>query len=311
MIIVTGSIAYDFIIDFPGKFADHILPDQIHKLNLSFNVDRYAKRRGGTATNLCYTLALLKTQSILFAAAGKDFTEFKKVLNKLGVDMSFVLIDKKDYTSTGFGITDIANNQIWGYSYGAGVHAIKMQLSDVVKGNDLVIIGPQSTKGMMRFVRQCINLKVPYLFDPSFTLTNLSDTDLLFGISHSTYLIANDYEMRLMEERLKKHWKKIIKDKTLITTFGEKGAKIVYEGKTYFIPIAKPEKVVDPTGAGDAWRAGFLAGLLRKYNMQICGQIGAVAASFAIEKYGTQEHNYNIQQFQKRYRQNFDSLIEL
>lgn len=311
MLIVTGSIAYDFIIDFPGKFADHILPDQIHKLNLSFNVDTYAKRRGGTAANLCYSLALLGTKSILFGAAGKDFVDYKKFLKKLGVDTSSVLVNKKEYTSTGFGITDSTNNQIWGYSYGAGVSALTMQLSSVTRQNDLVIIGPQNAKATMRFVRECIALQVPYLFDPSFTLTELSDADLAFGISHAAYLIANDYEMILMQERLKKEWNTITKDKMLITTLGEKGARIVYKDKIYTIAIAKPKKFIDPTGAGDAWRAGFLAGLERGYDLQTCGQMGAVAATYAIEKYGTQEHIYTPKQFETRYRQNFGSLIKL
>src|SRR5947207_130961 len=180
MLIITGSIAYDYIMNFPGSFGDHILPDQIHKINLSFIVDTFAKRRGGTAGNVSYSLGLLDTKNILFSVAGKDFTEYKKALRELPIDISKVVIDKKDYTATGFAMTDKTDNQIWGYFYGAADGIADLKLKIVAKKNDLVLIGPSGAKGSVSLLKQCVELDLLYMFDPGFILTQVSDTDLLF-----------------------------------------------------------------------------------------------------------------------------------
>lgn len=310
MIIVTGSIAWDFIIDFPGKFADHIIPEEIHKLNISFNVEHYAKRRGGTAANAVYNLHLLNTKSMLFGAVGKDFAEYKEAYDAMGINSSSVTVDLSKYTSTGFAITDKTNNQIWGYSYGAAVGINKLRLQKVAKKGDIILIGPNVIKGFVGFIKEAIRMKLFYIFDPSFTLATLKDTDLELGINHSAIVVANDYEMVLIKNRLK-NWKKLFVDKIVITTLGEKGAEIYSDGKIYKIKSIKPKKIVDPTGAGDAWRAGFLAGFERGFDLKTCGQMGALAATYAIEHYGTQEHKYTLSEFEKRYRQAYGSLIKL
>lgn len=310
MIIVTGSIAWDFIIDFPGKFADHILPDQIHKLNISFNVNHYAKRRGGTAANACYNLGLLHTPSLLFSIVGKDFTEYRQDFQNSYIDLSRIATDKNEYISTGFAITDKANNQIWGYSYGAAKSVSKLKLKKFAQKKDIILVGPNGLSGTMGFVRQCINLHLQYMFDPSFILTDMTNKDVRLGISHAAYVIGNDYEMTLIKNRLPE-WKILFQDKVIITTLGEKGAVIEQNGKVFVIKPVKVKKVIDPTGAGDAWRSGFLAGLSKGFDMQVCGQMGAVAASFALEKYGTQEHTYTLQTFKNRYRQTYKSLLSL
>lgn len=310
MIIVTGTIAYDFIIDFPGKFSDHILPDQIHKLNISFNVEKYAKRRGGTGANAYYSLGLLNTPAKLLAMAGKDFDEFRTVYGKLGLDTSTVIIDDTDNCSIGFAITDKNNNQIWGYAYGATQKAKDLSLSKVLTEDDFVLAGPTGVEGLMSIVEQCIAQNISYMFDPSFDLVELTNEQLQKGIEHASIVIANDYEMTLIKNRLTQ-WEKLFLGKTIITTLGGKGAEIVSGEKTYSIDVVKPQEFVDPTGAGDAWRAGFLAGFSRKFDLQTCGQMGAVAASFALEKYGTQEHVYTVEEFQERYRQSFENLLKL
>lgn len=310
MLIVTGTVAYDFIIDYPGKFSDHILPDQIHKINLSFRVEDYAKRRGGTAGNIVYNLHLLGVKSVLFSKAGKDFDEYKKYFEKIGISTKFVEKDIDNYTSTGFGITDKTDNQIWGYSFGAGSKMHLLNLSKVAKKNELVVIGPSGVKGTMSFVKQCVKNKLQYMFDPSFALTDLSDNDLLYGIKHSKYLIGNDYEISLIKKRLT-DFKKIVTDKTVITTFGQKGSEIEANGNKIKIGVAKIKKIVDPTGAGDAWRSGFLAGLYKNFDLKTCGQMGAVTSAYAVEHYGTQEHIFTKTQFEKRYRQVFGNLIKL
>lgn len=320
MIIVTGTIAWDYIMEFPGKFGDHILPESIHNVNLSFIVNKYAKRRGGTAGNVSYTMGLLQTPHILYSSAGSDFAEYKKDFQKIGITVRYVKVDKKDHTATGFAMTDKSNNQIWGYYYGAAVHNETLPLKKVVspstrstrsgKNTDLVLIGPQGAKGSMHFVDECIALGVDYMFDPGFILTQVSDNDLTRGIAHATYIIGNEYEMELIAKRVK-NWKNLQKTKIVITTLSEKGAVVSDKGKIYTITPIPTKQVASTTGAGDSWRGGFLAGLARGFDMQTCGQMGAVAAAFTVEHFGTQEHMFSLKQFAQRYRKSFGSVIKL
>ena len=310
MIIITGTIAYDYIMDFPGKFSDHILPDEIHKINLSFIVNKFAKRRGGTAGNVSYSLGLLSVPHILFSVAGKDFQEYKEGFEKIGVSLKNVVIDNGSYTSTGFAMTDKQNNQVWGYFYGASDNIAKLKLNKVAKEKDLVLIGPSGAKGSMSFINQCVKLKIPYMFDPGFILTQVSNKDLAYGVKNAEIIIGNDYEISLIKERVA-DWKDYFTKKTIITTLGAKGAIIEKEGKVYRIKAVKPKKIIDPTGAGDAWRSGFLAGMQKGFDIKTCAQMGSVASAFCIEHYGTQEHLYSKQEFEKRYRQNFKSLLKL
>jgi len=310
MIIVTGTVAYDYIMDFPGGFSDHILPEEIHKINLSFIVNKFAKRRGGTAGNVSYSLGLLAIPHVLFTVAGKDFAEYQKDFERFGIDTSNIKIDENEYTSTGFAMTDKNDNQIWGYFYGASESIKDSKLKTVVKKGDLVLIGPSGAKGSMSLINQCVTLKVPYMFDPGFILTQVSNEDLALGVKNAKIIVGNDYEICLIKDRVKE-WQKFFPEKTIITTFGAKGALIDDKGKKYEIEAVKPKKVVDPTGAGDAWRSGFLAGLEKGFDLQVCGQMGAVASAYALENYGTQEHAFTKAEFIDRYRQNYKALLKL
>lgn len=309
MLITTGTIAYDYIMDFPGSFGDHILPNQIHNINLSFIVNTFAKRRGGTAGNVSYTLSLLTTDNILFSVAGKDFDEYEKVFATMGIDTSHVEKDSEHYTATGFAMTDKTDNQIWGYYYGAAEGIEHLQLATIAKKGDVVLVGPSGSKGSMSLVKQCVALGIEYMFDPGFILTQITNEDLLFGVEHANYLIGNDYEIALIKEKIPKS--SLFAKKAVITTFGNQGAHIDTKDGTIIISAVKPTKIVDPTGAGDAWRAGFLAGLSRSFDMKTCGQMGSVAASFSLEAYGTQEHTFSITTYQEKYRQAFGNLIKL
>ena len=310
MLIITGSLAYDYIMDFPGKFGDHILPDQIHNINLSFIVNTFAKRRGGTAGNVSYSLALLNTPHILFSAAGKDFGEYKEFFDSLGINTQYISLSKKTYTATGFAMTDKTNNQIWGFFNGAIEDIPKLKLKTVAQKDDLVLIGPQGVEGSMSFVKQCIAQKIPYMFDPGFILTQVNDADLALGVTHATYLIGNDYEINLIKDRVPNYHALVAKI-TVITTLGAKGAKIEVDGKTIKIAPAKATKVVDPTGAGDTWRSGFLAGYERGFDLKTCGQMGAVASSFVVEHYGTQEHSFSKREFTNRYKETYNENLKI
>lgn len=301
--------------EFPGTFGDHILPSQIHNVNLSFIVNSFAKRYGGTAGNVSYSMGLLQTPHTLYSFAGNDFKEYNETFEKIGIDTTDVQIDKDQHTATGFALSDKTNNQIWGYYYGAALKNSTLLLKPILKKRkhtekDIVYIGPQGAKGSMHFVKECIANKLEYMFDPGFILTQVSNTDLQLGIRHATYIIGNDYEFGLMRDRISS-FDTLTKNKVVITTLGEKGAKIVDNGHRLFISPIVVKKVVSTAGAGDGWRAGFLAGLQRNYDLLTCGQMGAVAASFVIQHVGTQEHTFTIQEFQNRYRQAYRSLIEL
>jgi adenosine kinase len=310
MIIITGSIAYDYIMDFPGKYADHILPDKIHTINISFILNKFERRTGGTAGNVSYSLGLLKTPHILFSYIGKDYPEYFAKFKKTGINLDNVKIDKTKHTSTGFAIADKSNNQIWGYFYGAGENTYKLDLKKIANKNDLVLIGPSGAKGSMSLVNQCIKLKIPYMFDPGFILTQVTNKELEKGIKNAKYIIGNDYEINVIKNRVK-NWKKYFKNKMIITTLGEKGTLIEDLGKIYRIKSAKVKKILDPTGAGDAFRSGFLAGLEKGFDLKTCGQMGSVAAVYAVEKYGCQEHLYSKKEFVERYSQNYKTMLNL
>lgn len=310
MLIITGSIAYDYIMGFPGSFSDHVLPEHNNNINLSFIVKSFAKRRGGTAGNVSYTLGLLQTEHLLFSFAGSDFDEYKKAFNELKIDLSGVSIDENDHTSTGFAMADKDQNQIWGFYYGAGARNVELELKTVAKKDDLVLIGPQGAEGSLSLVKQCIDLSVPYMFDPGFILTQVSDVDLEHGLNHADYIIGNDYEINLMQKRITE-WEVITADKIIITTLGENGAEIAQGDKRYFIKPVKAERVAATTGAGDAWRGGFLAGVAKGFDMQTCGEMGAVASAFAVEHVGTQEHAYNKKAFAERYKATYNKALEL
>lgn len=310
MLIITGSIAYDYIMGFPGSFADHVLPENRHNINLSFIVDTFAKRRGGTAGNVSYTLGLLETPHRLFSYAGSDFPLYAKAFEKLSIDLSGVEIDPSDYTSTGFAMADKDQNQIWGFYYGAGAKNKDLKLETVASKDDLVLVGPQGAEGSLSFVHQCIDLAIPYMFDPGFILTQVNDSDLEHGLKHAKYIIGNDYEINLMKKRVPT-WDEIIKDKIVITTLGEKGAIIWTVEKEYMINPVQANEVVGTPGAGDAWRSGFLAGIERNFDLQIAGQMGAVASAYAIEHVGTQEHNFAKEAFAQRYKDAYNEDLTI
>ncbi len=310
MIIVTGSLAYDYIMEFPGKFGEHILPEHTHNINLSFIVDKFAKHRGGTGGNVSYTMGLLKTQQILFSFAGMDFGEYQNAFEKIGIDTSNISIDKNKHTATAFAMTDAASNQIWGFYSGAADNNSSLKLEKVAKQNDFVYVGPQGVSGSLSFIKQCIDLKIPFMFDPGFTLTQISDEDLTLGITHATSIIGNEYEMELITKRIA-NFDDLSSEKIVVTTLGVHGSVIKSKEKIYNISPVKVSQLATTTGAGDAWRGGFLSGFARHLDLQTCGQMGATAASFAVEHFGTQEQRYTIDEFENRYRQTYGSLLKL
>ncbi len=313
-IVVTGSLAFDFIMNFPGKFADNIMPDKIHQLNLSFLAEKLNKNFGGTAGNIAYNLALTGNKPVILSSAGKDFDPYAGFLTRAGVDCSGICVLKNEFTSNYFVVVDKSDNQIGGFYAGAMTNDTKLSLPDkLLKTTKMVIISPTQPKAMLKFAGQCRKKKIPYMFDPGMQLPRLTDKQLVEGVLGAKILIGNDYEIALIQKRLRLSARQLLsKVNILITTLGEKGSEILSGAETaYRIKAAKPKCICDPVGAGDAYRAGFIAGLMRGFDLDLCGMMGATCAVYTVEQYGTTTHRFTKQQFCDRLYKNFGKKIAL
>ncbi len=310
MITVTGSLAFDNIMDFDGKFGDHIMPDKIHQINLSFLVNTLKKQKGGTAGNIAYNLALLGTPVSILGTAGSDFDEYSDFLKNAGVDISHIKIIENESSSSAFIMTDLADNQITGFYPGAMKYASSLSLEELQ--TDFLIISPNDPEAIVKLAKQAQSLNIPYMLDIGMQLPSLNPDDLGSIIKGSAILIGNDYEIALLKEKASLSEAQLLNQvKILITTLGEKGSIIQTKDQTIEISAAKPEEVLDPTGAGDAYRSGFLAGYQRNFDLKTCGQMGSTASCYAIEKYGTTSHKFSVSEFCERYEQNFGEKITL
>ncbi|MFQ6014454.1 MAG: carbohydrate kinase family protein [Anaerolineae bacterium] len=318
-IIVTGSLAYDHIMVFPGYFKDHILPDKVHVLNVSFLVDHMIKKRGGCACNIAYSLALLGERPHIMGTVGEDFDEYRAWLEECGIDTSAIKAIKGELTATCTIITDRADNQITGFYAGAMSQAHILSFKDQHYSDiDLVIISPNDPKAMVRYVRECHELGIPYIYDPSQQIIRLSAEELIAGTSGSRMLVVNDYECEMIRNKTALSEEELLNlTEILIITRGEEGSLIKTNEKVIEIPIAVPKQLVDPTGAGDAYRAGIIKGLIHGYPLEVVGRLGSLTATYSIEEHGTQTHHFTLSEFVARYQENFgdteglDRLLEL
>lgn len=313
MILITGSLAYDQIMDFPGEFQDHIHADKLHILNVSFLVNTLRKGFGGTAGNIAYTLSLLGINSEIMGAVGVDFTPYLLFLKKHHIGTRFLKIIKSEKTSSAFGITDKKDNQIWGFYTGADKFSHNLSISKIKDPIEMAVIAPQNPKAMLKFALENQDKKIPYLFDPGMQLPWFERPNLLKAFAGAKIIIGNDYEIRVMEKKtgIRDLHSLSAEDKIIITTLGDQGSVISNARVRIKIKAAKAESVVDPSGAGDSYRAGFLAGFLRHLDLKTCGQMGSMAACYAVEKYGTTNHTYSLKEFARRYKENFDSALAL
>ena len=311
MILITGSLAFDQIMDFPGEFKDNIHADKLHILNVSFLVNKLRKGFGGTAGNIAYSLSLLGITSEIMGAAGDDFSPYLSFLKKHHIGTKFLKIIKSEKTSSAFGITDKKDNQIWGFYTGADKFSHNLSISKIKEPIEMAVIAPQNPKTMLKLALEYQGKKIPYLFDPGMQLPWFEKASLLKAFTGAKIIIGNDYEVRVMEKKtgIKNLHSLSSKNKIIITTLGDQGSVISFAKDKINIKIVTAETVVDPSGAGDSYRAGFLAGFLRHLDLKTCGQMGSLAACFAVEKYGTTNHTYTLKEFAQRYQENFNSTL--
>ncbi len=311
-VIITGSVAYDYLMSFPGHFDEHILPEQIHQISLSFLVDSMRKQRGGCAPNIAYTLALLGEHPTVMATVGQDFAEYRAWLELAGIDTSATVEVADEFTSSFFVNTDLDNNQIASFYIGAMGKADMLSFHDLEQPVELAIISPNAPGAMVKYACECQELGIPYIYDPSQQIIRLSGEELLNGTRGARMLIVNEYEFGLIKNKTDLSDEELLSlpDITIITR-GEEGSTIHAEGLVLHIPVVPPEPLAEPTGAGDAYRGGIIKGMLRGYPWEITGRIAALAATYVLEQYGTQNHHYTLREFAERYRQAFGDTPDL
>jgi len=311
-LLITGSIAYDYIMTFPGHFKDHILPEHLDRLSLSFLVDSMIRRRGGIAANIAYTLGLLGEHPLVMASVGEDFGEYRAWLEENNVDTSAIKTIPGLFTASFFVTTDRGNAQIASFYTGAMAHAKELRIADIPEKPELVMISPNDPEAMVQYAQECQQLAIPYLYDPSQQIVRLSASNLSEGIKGCLALFANDYELGLIVEKTGMDLETIIHYATfIIITRGEYGADIYTRDDLLTIPAVPPCKTADPTGVGDAFRGGFLKGYLHNLSLERCGQMGTLVASYCLENYGTQGHCFNLAEFIQRFREHFNDQGEL
>ena len=310
-IVLTGSIAYDYLMTFPGNFRDHILPDRLDRISLSFLVDSLIRRRGGIAANIAYTLALLGERPKVMATAGEDFEEFRVWLEEHGVDTSAIKVIPGEFTASFFVTTDQANAQIASFFTGAMAYASQLSFANIIERPDLAVISPNDPQAMVTYARECCQLGIPYVYDPSQQIIRLDADDLRQGIEGCQALFSNDYEVGLIEDKTGLSLEEIREyaDYVVITR-GEDGA-ILYTDDEFHIAAVKPQIIIDPTGVGDAFRGGFLKGYMHDLSLELCGQMGSLAATYCLEAESPMGHQFDLETFIHRFRQHFDDRGEL
>ena len=307
-IVVTGSIAYDYLMSFPGKFTEHFLPEHFSRVSLSFLVDSMDKRRGGCAPNIAYTLALLGERPRLMATAGQDFGDYRGWLEAAGIDTTLVKDVPDKFTASFFCSTDSANNQIASFYTGAMAHA--GELSFRTAGHvDLAIISPNDPGAMTQYVDECRTLGVRFIFDPGQQCARMSGEELTDGLTGAEIVICNDYELELLRQKTRLDDGGILdRANALVVTRGEHGSSVIRSTGRVDVPAVTPHRIADPTGVGDAYRGGFMKGIAAGAEDAVCARLGSVAATFALEHLGGTSHAYTWAEFKGRYEEHFGHL---
>jgi adenosine kinase len=304
-ILVTGSIAYDTIMVFPDRFRNHLLADQLHILNVCFLTPEMRREYGGTAGNIGYNLALLGESPLVMATVGEDIDPYLARLRTLGLGTEHLKRIPGAFTAQGFITTDLDNNQITNFHPGAMNFSHENRIGAQLRA-DLAIIGPDGKLGMVQHARECAEHGIPFLFDPGQGLPMFSGEELCEFIRLSDYLAVNDYEGKLLEEKTRRSLEDIARElKALVCTRGAEGSTILARGERHDIPSVKADTVLDPTGCGDAYRAGLLYGIAHGWDWPSAGKLGAVMGAIKIAHLGAQNHSATRQEIEARFKSAF------
>jgi adenosine kinase len=300
-IIISGSLAYDRIMDFPGYFSDHILPGKIHVLNVCFQVNGMKEKFGGTAGNIAYALTLMGEIPIISATIGHDYHRYLEWLIKNGISTENIKIIEKEFTASAYITTDLADNQITGFNPGAMKYSSSLDFNKLNPADTIVIVSPGNLEDMMNYPRACKARGIDYIFDPGQSLPVLDAKELADAIEGCRILISNDYELDLIMTKTGLNKEDLLKRvRVIIVTLGEQGSRVLTGDGDINIPVVKPRKVEDPTGAGDSYRGGLISGLIRGMDIEQCARMGSACASFAVECYGTQDYRFSPEEFSER-----------
>ncbi len=306
-IYVSGSLAYDRIMDFPGRFEDHILPDKIHVLNVSFMVNGLTENFGGTAGNIAYSLSLLGEAPLILSAVGTDFDRYAQWLATCRLSTAGIRRCQDVFTAGAYITTDRSDNQITAFNPGAMQFSSNFKFENVDAEDALAIVGPGNLDDMRQYSRRYKTLGVDYIFDPGQATPALSGEALIEMITGCRILISNDYELELIRKATGMEVRDILtRCPAVITTLGEKGSVVRTTQSEDVIPVVAVDHAVDPTGAGDAYRGGLIKGLVENKSLVEAARMGAVSASYAVEKQGTQVHVFSLEEFEARFRHVFE-----
>lgn len=305
--VITGSIAYDYLMSFPGNFSDHFIADKLDSISVSFLVDSLNKRKGGCAANIAYNLALLGDKPILFGAVGRDFKDYRADLEKIGVDTAYTKEFHQAYTASFFANSDKNGNQISSFYTGAMQYAKELSLEDFKNDKSLlVIISPNDPEAMGRYAAQCKEFGIDFIYDPGQQIVRLDGKTLKDCMSGAKLLILNDYEYGMLRKKTDFNDRDILDQaENVIITRGSKGADIYTTEGEIHIPVVKIDNIFDPTGIGDAFRAGLMKGLGCGLEWEEAGCMGSLAAAYVLETDGPQSHSYSIDEYIERYFENF------
>ena len=307
--LICGSMAYDTIMVFPDRFKHHILPEQVHILNVAFLVPELRREYGGCAGNIAYNLKLLGGDPRIVATVGKDFGPYQDWLSTLGISKDLIKVIPESYTAQAYITTDLDDNQITAFHPGAMSFSHENAIpKDPAMG--LGLISPDGKEGMMQHAKEFVAQGIPFIFDPGQGMPMFDGEELLSLVEQAHWLTLNDYEAQLMQDRTGLKAEDLAaKVKALIITKGGQGSWIYTEGRRIEIPPAKPVANRDPTGCGDAYRAGLVHGILEGYDFETTGRIASLMGAIKVESPGTQNHGFTLQEFNERYRENFGSSL--
>lgn len=309
-VLVSGSLAYDRIMDYPGLFAEHVLPDKGNRINLSFLVETLSVEFGGTAGNIAYSLALLGEHPEIIASAGSDFASYKSHMLLHGINSHTLRIVGGEMTSSAFIFTDKEDNQIAAFYPGAGGSAYDTPVN--TEGRALAIVSPGCVQDMVALPRQYHRQNFRYLYDPGQQVLALSADELREGIAGAFVVFANDYEMGLIAQ--KTGWTEdaiLERVPTLVITHGPNGSRVRMRAGDAQVPAVALDAVIDTTGAGDAYRAGFIKGMLVGLTYEQCARLGSTVASYCVEQHGTQRHTFTVDELRKRYKNTYGEQLKI